>query len=435
MAFTTQPNGGPNDQDWTTQPVVKIQDSGGNTITTSTDTITLAITSQPGNGASLTCNGARTKAATAGVATFTNCKIVGTAGNYTITATDTTRALNPATSTTFSITVGTAAQLAFTTQPNGGPNGQTWTTQPSTIQQRRQHHHHLHRHHQPGHHVPARNRRQPHLQRRRTQSGRHRRNRLLRQLPDRWDRGHLHHHRHRHHRSQPHPRPRILLHHRRYRRPAGLHHPTRRRPQRADLDHPASRDHRGQRRQHRHHLHRHHHPGHRPTTRQRRQPHLQRGSHQGRYRRGGDVHRLQDRRDGRHLHHHRHRHHQRTQPRHQHHVLHHRRDAAQLAFTTQPSGGPNGATWATQPVVTVQDSGGNTITTSTDTITLAITSQPGTGATLTCNGGPPNLAATGGIATFAGCQIVGTAGTYTITATDTTVPSLNPTTSDPFPIS
>ncbi len=106
----------------------------------------------------------------------------------------------------------------------------------------------------------------------------------------------------------------------------------------------------------------------------------------------------------------------------------------QLAFTIQPGGGPNGTVWTTQPVVTVEDSGGNTVATSTDTITLAIHTQPGSGATLTCNGGLP-VAATAGIASFAGCQIVGPAGNYTIKATDTTNPSLSPALSFRFLIS
>jgi hypothetical protein len=63
----------------------------------------------------------------------------------------------------------------------------------------------------------------------------------------------------------------------------------------------------------------------------------------------------------------------------------------------------------------VEDSGGNTVTTSSAAITLTIASQPGSGATLTCTANPQN--ASSGVATFAGCQIVGTAGSYTLSAT------------------
>jgi hypothetical protein len=87
-----------------------------------------------------------------------------------------------------------------------------------------------------------------------------------------------------------------------------------------------------------------------------------------------------------------------------------------LAFTTVPGGGPSGAVWAVQPAVTIEDIGGNTVTTSTDTVSLAITSGPS--ATFTCNGGPPSVAATAGVATFSGCQITGPPVFYTITASD-----------------
>ena len=46
--------------------------------------------------------------------------------------------------------------------------------------------------------------------------------------------------------------------------------------------------------------------------------------------------------------------------------------AAKLAFTTQPGGGTAGTAWTTQPAVTVQDAGGNTVTTDTSTVTVAI---------------------------------------------------------------
>lgn len=89
--------------------------------------------------------------------------------------------------------------------------------------------------------------------------------------------------------------------------------------------------------------------------------------------------------------------------------------AAGLAFTTQPGGGMSGSTWAQQPVVTVRDVFGNTVTTSSAAITLAIGTQPGSGATLTCTTNP--LTATTGLASFAGCTIAGTGGSYTLQAT------------------
>ena len=63
-------------------------------------------------------------------------------------------------------------------------------------------------------------------------------------------------------------------------------------------------------------------------------------------------------------------------------------------------------------MVAIEDASGNVATTNTSNVTLSIASQPGTGATLTCTTNPKGAAA--GVATFAGCQIVGQAGNYTL---------------------
>lgn len=129
LAFTTQPGGGPNGAAWSIQPAVTVEDSGGNP-TTATDTIRVAIATGP-SGASLTCTGGTSMAASAGVATFSGCQIVGPAGPYTLTATDSTsRSATSAASFVFTISVGAPAQLVFTTPPGGGSSGVTWATQP-----------------------------------------------------------------------------------------------------------------------------------------------------------------------------------------------------------------------------------------------------------------------------------------------------------------
>ena len=87
--------------------------------------------------------------------------------------------------------------------------------------------------------------------------------------------------------------------------------------------------------------------------------------------------------------------------------------AAKLAFTQQPGGSTGGVAFATQPTVAVQDLAGNTVTTDTSPVTLALT-VPG-GATLSCTSNP--VAAVTGVASFAGCR-VNVAGSYTLTATD-----------------
>jgi hypothetical protein len=93
--------------------------------------------------------------------------------------------------------------------------------------------------------------------------------------------------------------------------------------------------------------------------------------------------------------------------------------ASQLVFTTQPAGGVGEATnFTTSPKVSVEDAGGNVVTTDTGSVTLAVASGPA--GTLSCsNTGFPTIAAVAGVATFTSCQINGTAaaGTYTLSAT------------------
>src|SRR6202011_3773054 len=51
--------------------------------------------------------------------------------------------------------------------------------------------------------------------------------------------------------------------------------------------------------------------------------------------------------------------------------------AVKLGFTTQPGGATSGTAFTTQPVVTVQDLGGATVTGNTSSVTLAITTPAG----------------------------------------------------------
>ena len=105
---------------------MSVEDAGGNLITAATDPITLAIGTNPGGTLACTTNPLN---ASGGVATFAGCQITGKTGTtYTLTASE--PGLTVATSNTFSITIGAATKLAFTTQPGGGANAATWTTQP-----------------------------------------------------------------------------------------------------------------------------------------------------------------------------------------------------------------------------------------------------------------------------------------------------------------
>jgi hypothetical protein len=87
--------------------------------------------------------------------------------------------------------------------------------------------------------------------------------------------------------------------------------------------------------------------------------------------------------------------------------------AAKLSFTTSPTDSFKDGVFYSQPVVAVQDAGGNTATTNTSSVTLTITAP--LGANLVCTTNPRPASA--GVATFAGCKI-DKVGTYTLTASD-----------------
>jgi len=124
LGFTASPSSSSGGTPFATQPVVTVQDAGGNTSTTSAAPVTLGITTPA--GAVLTCT-ANPKAAVAGVATFAGCKI-DKMGTYTLTAA--AAGVTGAASSSFTITVGLASKLAFTTSPSGSTGGTTMATQP-----------------------------------------------------------------------------------------------------------------------------------------------------------------------------------------------------------------------------------------------------------------------------------------------------------------
>ena len=121
LGFTAQPSTATGNQAFPIQPVVAIQDLGGNTVTSSTATVTLAIGTNPASG-TLTCTGGLVKNAVAGVAAFSGCQINNAGVGYTLTAGAT--GLTGATSTAF--TVGApvpAASITLTTSAPISPGG------------------------------------------------------------------------------------------------------------------------------------------------------------------------------------------------------------------------------------------------------------------------------------------------------------------------
>jgi hypothetical protein len=123
LGFTAQPTAGVASQAFPIQPVVAVQDAGGNTVTSgtnSTATITLSLAAGAPVGAVLTCTGGLSKVAVAGVATFAGCAI-NAAGTYRLVATATTVAagttLTPVTGNSFVVTAPTAAITLTTSAP------------------------------------------------------------------------------------------------------------------------------------------------------------------------------------------------------------------------------------------------------------------------------------------------------------------------------
>jgi hypothetical protein len=125
VVFATSPSGASGGTVFATQPVVDVEDAGGNVVTTDTSSVTVAIGSTTAGGV---LSGTATVTAVDGVATFSGLSI-DKAGSYDLTATD--GGLTSATTAAFTVAVGPAAQLAFTPQPEGASAGQVMTVKVS----------------------------------------------------------------------------------------------------------------------------------------------------------------------------------------------------------------------------------------------------------------------------------------------------------------
>ncbi len=122
LAFTSQPSIGLPNSSFSTQPVVKVQDAGGNTVTSASTTVTLT---KSGPAGTFSCTGSESKATTSGVATFSGCKISVVGVGFILTA-DEAGALATDATPAFDV----VDRLAFTTQPAGAVGGVAFTTQP-----------------------------------------------------------------------------------------------------------------------------------------------------------------------------------------------------------------------------------------------------------------------------------------------------------------
>jgi trimeric autotransporter adhesin len=126
LAFTTQPTGntisGSTVNAFVTNPAVSVFDSYGNVVTTDHSTVTLTIGTNPGGGTLSSC----AQSENVGVITVTGCKISRTGSGYTLKATDGSLSV---VSSPFNVT-GPVSQLLFTTQPSGATTSSPFTSNP-----------------------------------------------------------------------------------------------------------------------------------------------------------------------------------------------------------------------------------------------------------------------------------------------------------------
>lgn len=120
LAFFVQPTNATGGATIAPPIQVEIQDAGGNRVPSATNSVTLSIGTNAGGGTLL---GGEAVAAVAGVATFSNLSIDSAGAGYTLEANGS--GLTEATSSSFDITVGAAAKLAFLVQPTTAAAGAT----------------------------------------------------------------------------------------------------------------------------------------------------------------------------------------------------------------------------------------------------------------------------------------------------------------------
>ncbi len=124
MGFTVEPTSVAAGVAMTPAVVVTVRDASGNTVTSSTASITLAITGGTGTAGAV-LSGTVTQAAVSGVATFSDLKLDKVGTGYTLTATAT--GLTSATSSGFAVTAGAPTQMGFTVEPTSVAAGVAMT--------------------------------------------------------------------------------------------------------------------------------------------------------------------------------------------------------------------------------------------------------------------------------------------------------------------
>jgi hypothetical protein len=127
IAVTTDPSGALGGAAFTTQPVVEIQDAGGNLVTGASTFITASITIGTGTGGA-TLSGTVSVAASGGVATFTDLSIDLVGTGYTLDFDG--GALATDTSAAFDVNLGAPIALQIVVAPGGATQATPFVTQP-----------------------------------------------------------------------------------------------------------------------------------------------------------------------------------------------------------------------------------------------------------------------------------------------------------------
>ncbi len=129
LGFVQSPTSATGGTAFATQPVVAVEDLGGNPVDVPGSSVRLSITPGTGSpGATLSCsNNPRSVDPSTSLATFSDCNIDKDGSGYELTATGDGFV---ATSAPFTVHTGTAARLVFTVQPNGGIANSGFGTQP-----------------------------------------------------------------------------------------------------------------------------------------------------------------------------------------------------------------------------------------------------------------------------------------------------------------
>src|SRR5258706_332114 len=122
LTFTVQPSRATAGMVITPAMQVAIQDGYGNTVTSATSAVTVAIGANPGGG---TLSGPQTVNAVNGVASFAGLSIDKAGSGYMLMASS--GPLTSATSVSFTVTPATATTLVFTVQPSTTAAGHTST--------------------------------------------------------------------------------------------------------------------------------------------------------------------------------------------------------------------------------------------------------------------------------------------------------------------